>query len=113
MTSNADDFDKEDDIPLSVWTRATDNQLLTTNEDLDQHACIDDVATYEENDIVQNIIANRQDSDVDDDETEESGWTSTVSEAPMATERHILSGFYCIFFFTKSLQSHFNITLLI
>lgn len=92
ITSNADDFDEEDDVPLSVWTRAIDYQLPITNEDLEQYACVDDaVATCEEpsdENIVQNVIANAssQDSDGDDDEPEETNSTSSASEALKAAE---------------------------
>lgn len=94
ITSNADDFDEEDDVPLSIWARAIDkHQLPITNEDFEQYACVDDaVATCEEpsdENIVENIIAkdtNSKDSDGDDDEPEEIYPTLSVSEALKAAE---------------------------
>ncbi|CAB3228062.1 unnamed protein product [Arctia plantaginis] len=94
ITSNADDFDEEDDVPLSIWARAIDkHQLAITNEDFEQYACVDDaVATCEEpsdEKIVENIIANdtnSKDSDGDDDEPEEIHSTLSVSEALKAAE---------------------------
>lgn len=92
ITTNADDFDEEDDVPLSVWTRNIDNQLPITNEDLEQYACVDDaVATSEEpsdENIVQNIITNdaNSQSDGDNDEPEETYSTPSASEALKAAE---------------------------
>lgn len=50
ITSNAYDFNEEDDVPLSVWARAINgHQLPITNEDFEQYAFVDDaVATCEE-----------------------------------------------------------------
>ncbi|KOB51958.1 Tigger transposable element-derived protein [Operophtera brumata] len=94
ITSNADDFNEEDDVPLSVWARAIDgHQLPITNEDFEQYAFVDDaVATCEEpsdENIVENIIANdanSRDSDGDDGEPEEIHPTLSVSEALKAAE---------------------------
>ncbi|CAF4865563.1 unnamed protein product [Pieris macdunnoughi] len=94
VTSNADDFNEEDDVPLSTWVRAIDkHQLLITNEEFEQYAYVDDaVATCEEpsdENIVVNIIANDangKDSDGDDDEPEEIHPTVSVSEALKAAE---------------------------
>ncbi|XP_063896995.1 tigger transposable element-derived protein 4-like [Helicoverpa armigera] len=93
-SSNADDFNEEDDVPLSVWARAINgHQLPITNEDFEQYAFVDDaVATCEEptdENIVENIIAtdsNTIDSDGDDGESEEIHPTVSVSEALKAAE---------------------------
>lgn len=94
VTSNTEDFNEEDDVPLSVWARAIDkHQLTITNEDFEQFTCVDDaVATCEEpcdENIVENIIAsdaNSQESDGDDDEPEEIHPTLSVSDALKAAE---------------------------
>jgi hypothetical protein len=91
ISSTIEDFDEEDDVPLSVWARAINNQLPISVEQFDEYACIDDaVATCEEpsdQSIIQNIIANNQDSDGDDDdEREETCLTPSASEALKAAE---------------------------
>lgn len=89
-TSISADFDDEDDVPLSIWLRAIDNQLPIANEELEQYAAIDDaVLTCEEPsdyNIVQNVIVNSQDSDDDNDESEEIWSAPSVSEALQAAE---------------------------
>ncbi|KAJ3641450.1 hypothetical protein Zmor_027957 [Zophobas morio] len=67
LTSNAEDFNEEYDVPLRVWARAIHkHQLPITNENFEQYACVDDaVATCEEpsdENIVENIIANAANS---------------------------------------------------
>ncbi|CAH0725635.1 unnamed protein product, partial [Brenthis ino] len=92
-TITSDDFNEEDDVPLSIWAKAIDkHQLPITNEDFEQYARVDDaVATCEEpfdENIVDNIIAddaNSKDSDGDDDEPEFYP-TLSVSEALKAAE---------------------------
>ncbi|CAH0730542.1 unnamed protein product, partial [Brenthis ino] len=92
-TITSDDFNEEDDVPLSIWAKAIDkHQLPITNEDFEQYARIDNaVATCEEpsdENIVDNIIAdnaNSKDSDGDDDEPEFYP-TLSVSEALKAAK---------------------------
>ncbi|CAH0722847.1 unnamed protein product, partial [Brenthis ino] len=93
LKAHSHDFNKEDDVPLSIWAKAIDkHQLPITNEDFEQYARVDDaVATCEEpsdENIVDNMIAddaNSKDSDGDDDEPEFYP-TLSVSEALKAAE---------------------------
>ncbi|KAJ8728541.1 hypothetical protein PYW07_006237 [Mythimna separata] len=83
--------DDDDDLPLSIWARALDKGLPMGNEELEQYSAIDDdLATCEEptdENILQSVIHNGQDSDDnDDDGLEENCTTPTLSEALKAAE---------------------------
>ncbi|KAF5273255.1 hypothetical protein FQA39_LY07586 [Lamprigera yunnana] len=74
ISSNSNDFNEEDNVPLSVWAKAIDNQLLFKNEELEQYIIGDAVATCEElsdENFVQNITIKRQENDDDNDEMKE------------------------------------------
>lgn len=87
----ADNDDDDDDVPLSVWARALNKGLPIGNEELEQYSAIDDdLATCEEpteENILQNVIVNSQDSDDNnDDGLEENCTTPSVYEALKAAE---------------------------
>ncbi|KAL3278538.1 hypothetical protein HHI36_024257 [Cryptolaemus montrouzieri] len=82
----------DDDVPLSVCARALKEGLPIKNEKLEQYSSIDDdIATCEEpneENILQNVIVNCQDSEDNDvdDGPEENCPTPSVSEALKAAE---------------------------
>lgn len=92
VAADNDDGDVDDDVPLSVWARALNKGLPIGNEELEHYSTIDDdLVTCEEptdENIVQNIIVNSQDSDDnnDDDGQEQNCTTPSVSEALKAAE---------------------------
>ncbi|XP_060810034.1 tigger transposable element-derived protein 4-like [Amyelois transitella] len=92
VAADNDDGDIDDDVPLSVWARALNKGLPIGNEELEHYSTIDDdLVTCEEptdENIVQNIIVNSQDSDDnnDVDGQEQNCTTPSVSEALKAAE---------------------------
>ncbi|KAL3268196.1 hypothetical protein HHI36_007321 [Cryptolaemus montrouzieri] len=82
----------DDDVPISVLARALKEGLPIENEKLEQYSSVDDdIATCKEStneNILQNVIVNSQDSDDNDvdDGTEENCPTPSVSEALKAAE---------------------------
>ncbi|KAL3265877.1 hypothetical protein HHI36_010070 [Cryptolaemus montrouzieri] len=90
--SLAADNNDDDDVPLSFWSRALKERLPIENEKLEQYSPVDDdIATCEEatdENILDNVIVNSQDSDDNDvdDGPEENCPTPSVSEALKAAE---------------------------
>lgn len=92
VSADNDNFDDEDDLQLSVWAKG----LPIANAELEQYSAVDDdLATCEERThqsapdeaVLENIIANNEDSeDNDDDEVEEISTTPSVSAALKAAE---------------------------
>ncbi|KAL3287882.1 hypothetical protein HHI36_002340 [Cryptolaemus montrouzieri] len=59
----------DDDVPLSVWARALKKGLPIENEKLEQYSSVDDDIACEpptDENILQNVIVNSQDSDDND-----------------------------------------------
>jgi len=88
-TSSSAQFDDEDDLPLAVWAKALENEIPISSEELEEYAAIDEfVETCEEpsdENIVQNIIDEGQDSDTES-EAEEFDVIPSVSDALKAAE---------------------------
>ncbi|XP_050338066.1 tigger transposable element-derived protein 4-like [Bactrocera neohumeralis] len=110
-TSISSDFDDEDDVPLSVWASAFESSLPISTEEIEEFSSIDNnlaiCGELTDEEIVQNVIVDKSDSDDSADENDQISSSPSVSEALKSAE--ILNQFVHANFVDESAKNMMSI----